>query len=96
MAIDSASPIDINIDPLTINFDTNTGIDIDTASTINVGIAVPTIIDTTSQKPRPTSPDRPSSTPHCQASPISLQPRSPSTPPQAWQEQFWRELEASI
>jgi hypothetical protein len=42
------SPIDINIDPLTINFDTNTGIDIDTASTINIGIAVPTIIDTTS------------------------------------------------
>jgi hypothetical protein len=48
MAIDSASPIDINIDLLTINFDTNAGIDIDTASAINVGIAVPTIIDTTS------------------------------------------------
>jgi hypothetical protein len=40
--------IDINIDPLTINFNTNTGIDIDTASTINGGITVPTIIDTTS------------------------------------------------
>jgi hypothetical protein len=48
MAIDSASPIDINIDPLTINFDTNAGIDIDTPSTINVGIDVPTVIDTTS------------------------------------------------
>jgi hypothetical protein len=48
MAIDSASLIDINIDPLTINFNTNAGIDIDTASTINGGIAVPTIIDTTS------------------------------------------------
>jgi hypothetical protein len=47
MAIDSASPIDISIDPLTINFDTNTSIDIDTASTINISIAVPTVIDTT-------------------------------------------------
>jgi hypothetical protein len=46
MAVDSASLIDINIYPLTINFDTNAGID--TASTINVGIAVPTVIDTTS------------------------------------------------
>jgi hypothetical protein len=45
MAIDFASPIDI--DSLTINFDTNASIDIDTASTINVGIAVPTVIDTT-------------------------------------------------
>jgi hypothetical protein len=48
MAVDSASPIDINIDPLTINFDTNVGININTSSTINVGIALPTVIDTTS------------------------------------------------
>jgi hypothetical protein len=47
MAVDSASPFDINIDPLTIDFNTNTNIDIDTASTINVGIAVSTVIDTT-------------------------------------------------
>jgi hypothetical protein len=47
MAVDSASPFDINIDPLTIDFDTNANIDIDTASTANVSIAVPTIIDTT-------------------------------------------------
>jgi hypothetical protein len=47
MAVDSASPFDINIDPLTIEFDTNINIDIDTASTINVGIAVPAVIDTT-------------------------------------------------
>jgi hypothetical protein len=46
IAVDSASPIDTNIDPLTINFDTNTNIDLDAISTINVGIAVPTIIDT--------------------------------------------------
>jgi hypothetical protein len=46
IAVDSASPIDTNIDPLTINFDTNANIDIDTISTINVGIAVPTVIDT--------------------------------------------------
>jgi hypothetical protein len=46
MAVDSASPFDINIDPLTIDFDTNASIDIDTASTINIGIAAPTVIDT--------------------------------------------------
>jgi hypothetical protein len=46
MAVDSASPFDIDVNPLTINFDTNVKIDIDTASTINVGIAVPAIIDT--------------------------------------------------
>jgi hypothetical protein len=46
MAVDSASPIDTNIDPLTINFDTNASIDIDTASNINVGITMPTVIDT--------------------------------------------------
>jgi hypothetical protein len=46
IAIDSASPINTNIDSLTINFDTNTSIDIDTAPTINVGIAVLTVIDT--------------------------------------------------
>jgi hypothetical protein len=46
IAIDSASPFDIDINPLTINFDTNVKIDIDTASTINVGIAVPAVINT--------------------------------------------------
>jgi hypothetical protein len=50
MDVDSASLFDINIDPITIDFDTNANIDIDTASTINVGIAVPTIIDTTPPK----------------------------------------------
>jgi hypothetical protein len=45
MAIDSASLFNINIDPLSIDFDTN--VNIDTASTINVGIAVPAVIDTT-------------------------------------------------
>jgi hypothetical protein len=47
MNVDSASPFDINIDPITIDFDTNANIDIDTASTINIDIAVLTIIDTT-------------------------------------------------
>jgi hypothetical protein len=46
MAVDSASPFDIDINPLTINFDTNDKINIDTTSTINIGIAVPAIIDT--------------------------------------------------
>jgi hypothetical protein len=46
MAVDSASPIDTDIDPLTIDFDTSINVDIDAASTINVGIAVPTVIDT--------------------------------------------------
>jgi hypothetical protein len=46
MAVDSASPFDIDINPLTVNFDTNAKIDIDTTSTINVGIAVPAVIDT--------------------------------------------------
>jgi hypothetical protein len=46
MAVDSASPFDIDINPLTINFDTNDKIDIDTTSTINVGIAVSAVIDT--------------------------------------------------
>jgi hypothetical protein len=46
MAVDSASLFDINIDPLTIDFDTNVNIDIDTASIINVGIAVPAVINT--------------------------------------------------
>jgi hypothetical protein len=45
MAIDSTPPIDID-SPVT-NFDVNTNIDADTASTINVGIAVLTVIDTT-------------------------------------------------
>jgi hypothetical protein len=46
MVVDSASLFDINIDPLTNDFDTNVNIDIATASTINVGIAVPAVIDT--------------------------------------------------
>jgi hypothetical protein len=46
IAVDSASPFDIDISPLTINFDTNVKIDIDTAATINVGIAVSAVIDT--------------------------------------------------
>jgi hypothetical protein len=46
IAIDSASPFDIDVNPLTINFDTNVKIDISTASTINVGITVPAVIDT--------------------------------------------------
>jgi hypothetical protein len=48
MDVDSASLIDIDIDSLTINFDTNASIDIDTTSTTLVGIAVPAAIDTTS------------------------------------------------
>jgi hypothetical protein len=93
MAVDSASPIDINIDPLTINFDTNAGSDIDTASTINVGIAVPTVIDTTSPE---TEVDIARSTIIDTASPILFWPRPPSTPSQARQEQFRRGPEASI
>jgi hypothetical protein len=46
MVVDSASLFDINIDPLTIDFDTNVNIDIATASTINVGIVVLAVIDT--------------------------------------------------
>jgi hypothetical protein len=45
IAIDSASPIDTTIDPLTINFDTNISVNLDSTSTINIGIAVPTVID---------------------------------------------------
>jgi hypothetical protein len=45
MAVDSALPFDLNID-----FDTSINIDIDTASTINVGIAVPAVIDTIPSK----------------------------------------------
>jgi hypothetical protein len=44
IAIDSASPFDI--DSLTINFDTNDKIDINSAIDTAVGIAVPAIIDT--------------------------------------------------
>jgi hypothetical protein len=51
MAVDSASPLDthtkIDIDSA-INFDTNAKIDIDSAIDIAVGIAVPTIVNTTS------------------------------------------------
>jgi hypothetical protein len=50
IAVDSASPFNIDINPLTINFDTNVKIDIDTASTINVGIALPAVIDTIPSK----------------------------------------------
>jgi hypothetical protein len=50
IAVDFASPFDIDINPLTINFDTNVKINIDTASTINVGIAVPAVIDTIPSK----------------------------------------------
>jgi hypothetical protein len=44
IAVDSASPFDIT--PLTINFDTNDKIDIDTTATINVGITVSAVNDT--------------------------------------------------
>jgi hypothetical protein len=44
IAVDSASPFDI--DPLTINFDTNDKIDINSAIDTSIGIAVPAIIDT--------------------------------------------------
>jgi hypothetical protein len=46
MAIDSASPIGIDIDLPITNFDINTNIDVNTASTIIVSIAVLTVIDT--------------------------------------------------
>jgi hypothetical protein len=46
MAADSASPFDIDINPLTISLDTNVKIGIDTAIATAVGIAVPAIIDT--------------------------------------------------
>jgi hypothetical protein len=46
MVVDSASPFDIDTNPLTINLDTNIKIDIDTAIDTAVGIAVPTVIDT--------------------------------------------------
>jgi hypothetical protein len=44
MAVDSASPFDI--DPLTINFDTNDKIDINSVVNTAVDIAMPAIIDT--------------------------------------------------
>jgi hypothetical protein len=44
IAVDSASPFDI--DPLTINFDINDKIDVNSAINTVVGIAVPAIIDT--------------------------------------------------
>jgi hypothetical protein len=44
MAVDSALPF--NIDPLTINFDTNDKIDTNSIINTAVGIAVPAIIDT--------------------------------------------------
>jgi hypothetical protein len=47
MAVDSAPPIDIDIDSTSTNFDINTSIDVNTASTTIVGIAMPTIIDAT-------------------------------------------------
>jgi hypothetical protein len=48
IAVDSASPF--NIDPLTINFNTNDKIDIDSAINTAVGIVVPAIIDTNPSK----------------------------------------------
>jgi hypothetical protein len=47
MAVDSAPPINIDIDSPTTNFDINTNIDVDTASTTIVCIVVPTVIDAT-------------------------------------------------
>jgi hypothetical protein len=47
MSVNSAPPISINIDSPTTNFNINTNIDIDTASTTIVGFAVPTVIDAT-------------------------------------------------
>jgi hypothetical protein len=46
MAVDSASPFDIDTNPVTIGLDTNIKIDIDTAVDTAVGIAVLAIIDT--------------------------------------------------
>jgi hypothetical protein len=46
MAVDSASPFDIDTNPLTISLDTNIKIDIDTAIDTAIGIAVPAVIDT--------------------------------------------------
>jgi hypothetical protein len=45
MTVDSASPFDIDTNPLTISLDTNVKIDIDTAINTAVGIAVPVVID---------------------------------------------------
>jgi hypothetical protein len=47
MAVDSAPWIGIDIDSTATNFDINTSIDIDTASTNNISIAVLTVIDAT-------------------------------------------------
>jgi hypothetical protein len=47
MVVDSAPPIGIDIDSPTTNFDINTNIDVDTASTTIIDIAVPTVIDAT-------------------------------------------------
>jgi hypothetical protein len=75
MVVDSAPSIDIDIDSLTTNFDINTSINVDTASTTIVGIAVLTIIDAT---PLATMVDITGSTVSSTASPISSR-HSPST-----------------
>jgi hypothetical protein len=46
IVVDSSPPIDVDID-INTNTDINTNIDVDTAVTTIVGIAVPTVIDTT-------------------------------------------------
>jgi hypothetical protein len=45
MAIDSASPFNIDTNPLTISLDTNVKIDIDTTIDTAIGIVVPAVID---------------------------------------------------
>jgi hypothetical protein len=75
MAVDSAPSIDIDIDSLTTNFDISTNIDVNTASTTIVGIAVLTIIDAT---PLATMVDVTRSTVSDTALPISSR-HSPST-----------------
>jgi hypothetical protein len=46
MVVNSASPFDIDTNPLTISLDTNIKIDINSTIDTAVGIAVPAIIDT--------------------------------------------------
>jgi hypothetical protein len=50
MVVDSASPFDIDTNPLTISLDTNVKIDINSAVDTAVGIAMPAIIDTIPSK----------------------------------------------
>jgi hypothetical protein len=77
-AVDSASPLDIDS---AINFNTSSKIDINSTINIAVGIAVPAIIDTNPTEAEVDIVDRPSSTLHRQAPPISLRPRPSSTLP---------------